>query len=441
MSPDLQDDLRAALRTATAPVSAPPDLARRIRTAVDRRRRRRTRLTVVLAPVAVVAVVAAAVLVGPRTGGGDGPALSAADRALLDRPTGGDLAGRADFLDRVVAVFLAGVRPDSGTGPTVPSAVPGTGAVGDPHVLWAGTTPSGAAAVVVQEERTPNGPLVAVGYLAPGPMLAAVSRPNGQDDLAGAFLGPGTVVVVDHGSPLTWSYEHSYRAGGGIELTDRPVRFTGGVAVLTVPPGVDAGRLEVTRPGPVRPGAGRLLALGADPGAGPEGVRLPWGDKQDPDGGLYPVAGADRWPEPEKEGGSRYFQLLGTLQRAVSTLPTDISLSGGAGDDLWYAYGATPDGRRLVATDLAATGDPSRAYVALLDAAGRSAVVVGGPITRTDLVPVRVRLPAGQGWLLAAEGRTFTWTAGGRAESSPDAALVPVGATDVRAAGTPVALP
>lgn len=122
----------------------------------------------------------------------------------------------------------------------------------------------------------------------------------------------------------------------------------------------------------------------------------------------------------------------------MDALPTDRSLSDGAGDDFWYAYGATPDGRRLVATDLAAIGDQTRAYVALVGADGRSTVVDGGPVTAADRVPVRVRLPDGQGRLLAALGRTFTWTAGGRVASSPDAALVPVGATDVRADGVPV---
>lgn len=440
MSPTTED-LRAALRRATAPVTAAPDLATRVRAAADRRRRRRARSTMVLAPVAVVSVLAAAVLLVPRPGDGGPTSLPAGDQALLDTPTGGDRAGDAAFTARAVAVFLAGVRPSSDGPGQLPTAVPGSGPDGDPAVLWAGTTPAGPAAVVAQAERTPRGPVLAVGYLAPGPVLVAVSRANGQDDLAGAFLGPRTVAVVDRGAPLTWSYTHRYRAGGGVQLSDRPVAFRGAVAVLTVPPEVDPGQVEVTRPGPAAPD--RVLSLGNRPGGGsvPED-RLPWSDKQDAAEGLFPVAGADRWPDPAADGAEdRYFQLLRTMRKAVETRPTDRPLYGSAGDDLWYAYGGTPDGRRLVATDMAADGDPTRAYVALIDAGGRSEVVDGGPVDRADRVPVRVRLPAGQGLLLAAKGRTFTWTADGQAASSPDAVLVPFGATDVRADGVPVDLP
>jgi hypothetical protein len=432
MTADRTDDLRTALLRATAPVVAPPDLATRARTRVDRRRRRRTRSALVLAPIAVVAVVAAAVLVVPRLARSE--SLPAADQELLDRPTGGDLAGRSDLLARALEVFLAGVRPGSAH-LAVPTAVPGTGAVGAPHVLWAGTTPGGPAAVVVQQERAAGRRQVAIGYLAPGLTLVAVSRPNDQDDLAGAYVGPRTLLVVDRGDPLTWSYTHTYRPGGGIRLTDRPVRFDGGVAVLTVPAGPDPRQVEVTRPGPI--GRDRVLRLGGDPGGpGDQERRLLWGSKQSTEEGLFPVTGATAWPEPSGADGGRYMQLLGVLRAGVETVPTDRSLTGSTGDDRWYAYGTTPDGRRLVATDLAAYGDPSRVYAVLLDATGRSTVAVGGPVDRADRLPVRLRLPAGQGWLVAAEGRTLTWPGG----TARDAALLPATLTTVRVDGVPVAL-
>lgn len=443
MSRSLDDDLRAALRTATAPITAPPDLAALARAAADRRRRRHTHVALVLAPVAVVGVLAAAVLVVPRIGT-DRAALPAADQVLLDRPTGGDLAGDARVRAGLVAAFERGVRPAEYRSPSLATPPPGTRPAGDPRVVWAGSTPDGVAGVVVQREDGPGRPALAVGYVGPGvrgPELVAVSRSReGYDRYAGAYVGPDyrTVLVLDPGAPLTWSYQHDYRAPAGVVLRDRPVRFDGGVAVLTVPVGVNPAEVAVTRPG--GPDLDRLLPLGNSPGGGPFAYeRLPWsGDKRDGPP-QFPVAGAARWPAPGGPDG-RVPLLAQAFRTAVAAVPSDRWLTGSAGDELWYAYGATPDGRRLVATDAMADGDPTRAYAVLIGPGDRSTVVDGGPVDPDGRVPFRVRLPDGQGWLLAAKGRTLTWTDGGRARTARDAALLPAGATEVRADGTRVAL-
>jgi hypothetical protein len=432
MNPKIEDELRAGLRAYTRDVTASPVLA----AAVRRRQRRRTRLTLVAVPVAVAVLLVAGTGVLPRGGApGPAPVPAAADEALLTRPTEGDLAGRADYLDAMVRVFLEGVRPRTAFG-SVPAAPAGTERVGEPHVLWAGMTPAGnPSGVVVQKERTPTGTVIAIGYVGGGPYLAAVSRGG---DLAGVFLSGQELLVVDRGEPLAWSYRHTYEPGGGIRLIETPVRFRDGVAVLTVPEGVDAGSVELVRPGGP-PGTSRLLRLGNDPGTGPAGVRLAWGGGRDGFGeSLWPVAGADRWPDPgpatREDYTPRRDQLRAAFHGPVDALPTDLPVTGWA-EDLWYAYGATPDGRRLVATDLAAAGDPSRAYVVLTDDAGRSTVTAGGPIGRGDSVPVRVRLPDGQGWLVAAKGSALSWRTGTGpwTTAGTDAALLPATATEVRA--------
>jgi hypothetical protein len=447
MSPALEDDLREALRVATAPVTVPPGLADRARLAVRRRHARRSRAALLLAPVAVVVVVAAAVLVLPRVGGGPAP-VPTADEELLNRPTGGDLAGDAAVEATVVEAFLRGVRPPTYRSPDLPTPLAGAGPIGDPHVLWIGTTPGGPAAVVVQRERGPAGSVVAVGFVGPGrtgPTLAAVGRgAPGYDDLAGAFLGTDrrTVLVVDRGEPLTWSYQHTYRPGGGIVLRDRRVVFTDGVAVLRVPAGVDPGQVAVTRPG--APGPDRVVALGnyEYPAGGGVAARLPWAaDKQDPDAGLFPVGGGDeRWPAAGSD--DRYGQLLETFRAALEAVPSDRGLVGDAGDDLWYAYGSTPDGRRLVATDEAALGDASRAYAVLVRDGAPPVVVDGGPVTPRSAVPFVVRLPDAQGWLVASRGKALSWRTGTGAWTAAgrDAALLPAAATEVRGGSTAVPL-
>jgi hypothetical protein len=65
---------------------------------------------------------------------------------------------------------------------------------------------------------------------------------------------------------------------------------------------------------------------------------------------------------------------------------------------------------------------------------------VGGPTYRGQAVPIRLPLPDGRGTLVAAKGKTFSWVEGNTGRSAEDAALIPVGATDVRADGQPVPL-
>ena len=65
---------------------------------------------------------------------------------------------------------------------------------------------------------------------------------------------------------------------------------------------------------------------------------------------------------------------------------------------------------------------------------------MGGPTYPGQAVPIRLPLPDGQGTLVAAEGKTFSWVEGSTGRSAEDAALILVGAADVRADGQPVPL-
>ena len=434
MSSALEDDLRAALHASTALITAAPDLGGRARAAVARRQRRRSRTALILAPVMVAAVVLAVVAVIPRLSG-SGPEVVAADAELLQRPTSGDLAGKAAIVASMVRAYRIGVRPETYQSGDLPTAAAGAGPVGAPHVLWVGTTPTGPAAVVVQEERWPTGPVVAVGFLgtgAGGPTLDSVSRrAPGYDAFDASFVGSTrrTVLVLDRGERLTWSYSHTYVKPAGVRFADRPVAFQDGVAVLTVPAGTAPDQVAVTRPGP--PGTSREVGVGDRPFEQADGARLDWLSK-DPAGNLFPVGSPGAWPDPGLDG--RYEQLLTSLRSALNAVPSDRRLTGSYGDDGWYAYGGTPDGRRLVATDTATLGDPTRIYIVLQKPGAVATVFDGGPVDRSLALPVNVPLPDGQGRLVARKGGRLSWGTDGLhwQDAGSDAALIPAVAGWVR---------
>ena len=86
---------------------------------------------------------------------------------------------------------------------------------------------------------------------------------------------------------------------------------------------------------------------------------------------------------------------------------------------------------------MAAPGDPSRAYVVLLPRSGPATVIDGGPVDRRSSLPVQVRLPDRQGWLVAAKGAQLAWRTGSGAwtPAGRNAALLPAAATEVQVNG------
>jgi hypothetical protein len=240
MTPDLDDDqrVRIALLLAIQPVTADDGLLAAVRDRI--RRRRRTRRLTLAATLAVLAVPLAMVTVGGR---GPAPRLSAADQALLDRPTGGDLAADRGYLSRV-----AGAAPTMGF--TAGAAVAGTGgrhAESGPHVVWAGRTPVGPAAISVRPVSVGGAATLEVSYFAADPagrpeLVASGPLWTGAASLGGALIGPSYTVllVLDQG----WTVEYRDGGGGGGAL-----RFVGGAAVLTLPAGTDPRLVSLHRPG------------------------------------------------------------------------------------------------------------------------------------------------------------------------------------------------
>jgi hypothetical protein len=448
MSPALEDDLRAALRAYTAEVDA-PDLTGAVRRGAARRRLHR-RLTLVAAPILTVAVVAAAVALVPRLTysppdyGAGVAGLSAADRDLLTRPTGGDLAGDTAYL---AAVEKAWARSHGSSGNADRGIFDHM--LGSPHVVWAGPTAAGRAAVVVQladlrhhdnVQLEKEGPALLWGFAGPGrdgaPKIVADGYPvPGAPDTEAAWIDPGRTVVValDRGNTaeeVSWGL--TFTRDQKVARRWLPVRWDDGAAVLPAPAGT-------------RPEQARLRFRGGDADVGnasdnpyPDGsqadLRQQWqaGDNW----GLFPVGTdpAKAWAGTLPDGYGAQHVFEGDLAGWYPTNWPDVQLTG---TSLWYAAGTTPDGRRLVAGELMLDTYPPRVYAALRGP-GRAVRIVSGPTYQDQAVPIRLELPDGQGRLVAAKGKTFAWTEDGVARTARDAALIPAGVTDATADGTPI---
>jgi hypothetical protein len=451
MSPTLEEDLRAALRTYTAGVTASPTLTAAVRHGAGRRRRRR-RAVLLTAPVLAAALVAAAVIMLPRVTyappdlAAATTSLPAADRALLTAPTAGDLAGDSNWVTTVGIAWQNShgdsINADRGIFDRM---------LGSPHVVWTGNTAAGRAAFVVQladlrehgnVQLTREGVALLWGFVDAGadglPTVVADGYPvPGAPSTQAAFLGPrrSVLLVADRGQDreqVSWGLE--YAADGTVARRWQPVRFADGVAVVAVPAGVNPGSTRL------RNGDGTLEDIGnqsdgsTDPAIAPPDPRLQWADANG--FALFPVG-----TDPARAWGGRLPDAYGAEEaleavldtRQPSTFP-DVAM---VASSLWYVAGRTADGRRLVAGEKVFDTDPSRVYT-VLGTAGPTLRVLSTRPDPGQAVPVRVALPDGQGRLLAAKGKTLTWQQNGIGRSARDAALVPAGATDVRVDGAPV---
>jgi hypothetical protein len=452
MSPALEDDLRDALQAYTADVSA-PDLTGAIRRGAARSRRRR-RLTLLAAPVLTIAVVATAVVLVPRwtyspqNFAAATASLSVPDRDLLTRATGGDLAADGAYLAAVERAWAGSHRSSANQDRGIFDHM-----LGAPHVVWAGTTKAGKAAVVVQlsdlrehdnVQLTKEGVAVLWGFVGPGrndaPKVVADGYPvPGGPDLEGAWIDPGRTVVlaIDKGNPgeeVSWGL--SFPRDRKVARSWSPVRWDDGAAVLTAPAGS-------------RPNEARLRFRGGDAEVGnteddPAAAELDRADLRqqwqvNDNLAVFPVGTdpAKAWNGRLPDGYGAQQVLSDDLTGWIPTTWPDVQQIGYS---LWYAIGTTPDGRRLAVGEWALDTYPPHVYAALR-APGKPVRIVSGPTYEDQAVPIRLDLPDGQGRLVAAKGRTFAWTEAGVPHTARDAALIPVGATGATADGTPIPAP
>ncbi|MEU6206518.1 hypothetical protein ABZ814_23385 [Micromonospora musae] len=410
-------DVRAILHRATEHLAGPPGLLEEVRRGGRRRvARRRTVLAAALAVVVAAPVVGALEFSGTRDRGG-------VASPLFDQPTRGDLAGDKGYLREVREAWRHHLEEN-----TLDS-----GLSGEPHVVWAGSTPVGPAAYVAQRTATnavvsdPQGDRMAavaafVEPTADGPRVMGgetVTDGGTVGNSQAALLGPdrNVLLVLDAEAPVEFSPELGYTADGRIDRTFQPVVFRDGAAVLQVPPQ----RAKVT------------VALARTPVSMVNQVHItnvtdilfPNGEDSPPQPTLsHTLPGADAvWGNkdvPEVPALDAYYDAGGVHTHD--------------GFPLLYIKGATPDGRRLLLQTIQYDDDPARVIVLLARDDGPFTVAASGFADRKVPLPVRLRLPDEQGVLVAAEGAALDYRIGTGKwhDAGRDAALLPADATEVR---------
>jgi hypothetical protein len=430
-------ELSAHLRDATDGLATRPDFADAVLRG-GRRRRARRRLTVAASVLAVAAVAATATVVTQRE---DDPAPVA--DARLTMPTKGDLAGDQAFLDETREVWQRDL-------PIAPEARDRyyDDLRGDPHVYWAGNTPAGRAAVVLQQVYVHPNNQVPEDGLRTAEGLVAVDPDDGQLKLVTTRMigwdepgvadyykfGPDdrTVLIVDNGKPLHYAFEYTDKGTAEfrkIKVSWRQAKPDGGVAIVSVP-SAENSRAIIAYEGNSPPeliswydnslvttAASAYLGLRlTDPAYRMRTDLLPWGEVVWELGeplGLPPVVLDGMWG---------YFRYVPHV--------SDYAVGR------WTIAARLPDGRVLVLKE-SQTGDAKPRLVARMGtnpSAETLALIDGGTMDPGAVLPVRFRIPDGGGWIVADKGKELSYrTSPGAAwqKSGRDAALLPANATEV----------
>ncbi len=434
MSPTVEDEVRQALRAATDELAPSPQLLT-LATAGGRRRVLRRRALVACATVGVVAVAGVAVM--PKGESDFAPATNdTRDIAvrLLTRPTGGDLAGDDAFRRSAVTAWTT--RPHKGQKATQ---------LGEPRVVWAGATPPGRAAVVVQPATLlPDLPGsspergILTGVLeqdAAGVWSVYEGRYPGPLTIA-FFTGPGglDLVTPDTGRPLEYSIPPPNVGGqllGGDPGNWKPMRLTAGAYRARVPVGTILGGVSIRPVGEHRSRESVVLAhnkvLIDDANSRPNRWGLSWD-------AVLPAGSTAGWSAPPPAGAGS------PLREAIATKP------GVTPDGKWSVYGTAPDGARFVIGEALHKDGPSQLYGVLLTAGGGSQLFHAGVVNGESALPVIATLPGNRGIVIAQHESRLRWRTGSGPWSAPamSAALVPPGTTEVEllpSTGVPEILP
>lgn len=412
------DTLSAALRSATSTVDAPPGFTEKVHRGARRRQlRRRYRVSAIAL---VVLTVGAGLAVSahrwvPVVTGSHGAAVPNDDQRLHDS-TRGDLAGDHAFVAEVGAVWKGGLNLGPGRSPTGPA-----------NVYWAGNTPAGPAAVVLQhvswtaaagqQART----VVQIGLVATSVATSTLSvlatrtlgDADGTDESFAFGLDDSVVLTmaesgftvyspaptVNPGTGKVTRYWTDLRYADGVAVFDASAAQGEGYSVVELPRRPDADHDYLPRPGQPSPYRPVLVA-----GSSLNDPRLPWpvmvGLNGAPDGapGTNPPSWSQVFDDALHSGG---------YTDPYVPHPPNHSVPGIADRDsesYWQVACALPGGNTVIVGE-ELVGVTGRLYAVTVDQRLHVlGVAYGGSIDPTSPLPVRVRLPGGNGWLVAAYG-------------------------------------
>ncbi|MDQ1684606.1 MAG: hypothetical protein QOC82_1343 [Frankiaceae bacterium] len=430
MTIDLEHELTAAMRTATADIVAPVDLLDRVR---PRRRRVGAPGRSFLLAAGAATVAAVTIVVGLNVVGAGAPdhasRLTTAEAYADWGPTRGDLADDASLRASLVDEWehsigrngdVAAFDPVTGDRPL--------------QVLWMGTTPDGPAAYAVQHTAAPGQSWVYGVFLpdAQGqPRL--YYRMTLDPDPTGSPWQPGpdvfsfassrtphavVVVPTDPNAAVEVSTGHATDADGRVVPRWHDVVPVDGAAVvpLSDPASVFDTVVQISRDD-------RVVA--------DSGVQLIATDyhKSLPANGFGLWCNACIVTHSNRELGTAVTPwTVWTERHAPSWYPT-MQSQWTVGDD----FG---NGRELIAVQLWLPGEPAHTVVGVLNATGKLDEVLSDEVTDATARPLfAVRLPDARGWFVGSgPGAVFTgwrvpggqWTemVNARAALIPDAPAI-----------------
>jgi hypothetical protein len=428
-------ELKHRLSAEVDGIEAPSDLLDRARSGGARRLRRR-RFIAITATAATV-VVAGGVAVSSQTildHLGDSPvagtpAANDPYAYLMNGKTSGDLAGDQAYLTEVLRTWRTSHRKSVNFSRGIFDHMQGNA-----KVAWAGNTPGGRAAIVVEwsdlrkhkdvqldhvgvatligfigEDKNGKPTVIGDGYPVPGASLPA--------GFVVEKAGVKALVAIDmRARKVGWSAGHTYEADGTVHRKYTALTFKDHVSVVKLPADQRPSALRLSKL-PAAAGVSDLTIVNGDLNSAPSttaGKRLWESEVQ-----LWPMSnGADRLRAKAAD----------SFDNAVSAV-SDPDIYASA-HSMWTGYGVTPNGSAVYIGEQQIDDDPTHVYAVIQPKAGKARIVQGGVPNRDDQLPVQIKLPDNQGWAVANNQRKLSYRIndGAWSPERSDALLVPAGA-------------
>jgi hypothetical protein len=434
-----ETELKQRLSADVDGLQAPADMLDRARAGGARRLRRR-RFIAAGAIALTTVVVGGAAITAPTILNhlSDPPVASTPGQGdpyafLMNGPTRGDLAGDKAYLDQVLAAW----RSSHGKSVNYSRGI-FNHMQNDAMVAWAGNTPGGRAAIVVENSDLRNhsdvqlyheGIAALVGYVGDGkdgkPVVVGDDYPvPGASQQVGFVVekdGTKALVVVQlPGKPIGWSKGRTYGDDGSVKQTFAPLTFRDRVSVVQLPTGQKLADLRLNR----MPGTdfSNLSIVNGDINAAPPestGDQRLWGDFAPDADILWPMTkGADQL----RKAANDVFN--DTIGKVSDPNANGIAMS------IWTGYGVTANGTPVYLGEQSLDADPTHVYAVLKPKSGKARIVAGGVPDKAAALPVSIKLPDGQGWAVVRKDGQLSYRYDGGAWSAArsNALLVPAGA-------------
>ncbi|GAA0959924.1 hypothetical protein GCM10009554_74260 [Kribbella koreensis] len=437
-------ELKHRLTAAVDHIDAPSDLVHRVRKGGTSRLRRRRLTAVIAAGLTLVAIAGASTVIQylptpapahPNISDSGGIGSGDPYGFMMKGKTRGDLAGDKTFLAEAVAAWEQGRMKTYEKERGIYDDLRGGS-----KVYWAGNTPAGKAAIIVQNsflhehgnmQIDREGIHTLVGYVGTDAAGKTVyitgSYPTPGPSLDAAFVtGPSkqqqAMVVIDLGKDMGWAYKREYTKVGGSIQKFAPLRFADGVSVVKVPLGTDPYALQVSLM-PPDDKVNYQVVNGLPPATSTEDFdkRLWTGDKQ-ADGSVKEVA----WPMTD---GADALAASANDNFVLALVGGSDPGTQGTYLPAWVGYGLTPNGSTVLLSELQLDPDPTHVYAVVIPKGKQATIVQGGVPDPKAPLPVKIKLPGNQGWAVAAKDADLSYRFGTGTWSAPrkNALLVPAG--------------